>query len=138
MRIPRSRDRNGGPGKRRCEEGNDRIHRTIIAGHILQAAERILGTGTYNWSILSAGRMGSPLCATALFLGGSARVGMEDNLCLSKDVLHKNNAGMLKKTIRVMGEYDCEPASPKEARESLETNKNSPLHTTPCDLPAKQ
>ncbi len=86
-----------------------------------QAAERILGAGKYNWSVLSAGRMEFPMCTTAMFLGGNARVGMEDNLYISKGVLCKSNAELVEKMVRIMREYDYEPATPDEAREILKT-----------------
>ena len=88
-----------------------------------QAAERILGAGKYNWSVLSAGRMEFPMCTTAMFLGGNARVGMEDNLYISKGVLCKSNAELVEKMVRIMREYDYEPATPDEAREILKTKK---------------
>lgn len=88
-----------------------------------QAADRILGAGNYEWSVLSAGRMEFPMCTTALFLGGNVRVGMEDNLYLSKRVLCKSNAELVEKMVRIMKEYDYEPASPAEARKILKILK---------------
>jgi uncharacterized protein (DUF849 family) len=90
-------------------EGTNQIQRVIIAGQIL-------------WSVLSAGRMEFPMCTTAMFLGGNARVGMEDNLFLSKGVLCKSNAELVE-MVRIMREYDYEPASPDEAREILKTRE---------------
>ncbi|GAB6273118.1 3-keto-5-aminohexanoate cleavage protein [Smithella sp. F21] len=84
-----------------------------------QTAERLLGRGQYNWSVISAGRMEFPMCTTALFLGGHVRVGMEDNLYLSKGVLCKSNAELVEKMSRIMGEFGYDPATPAEARELL-------------------
>lgn len=84
-----------------------------------QTADRVIGSGNYNWSVLSAGRMEFPICTTALFLGGNVRVGMEDNLYLSKGVLCKSNAELVEKMVRIMKEFDYEPATPAEAREML-------------------
>jgi|PlaIllAssembly_1097288.scaffolds.fasta_scaffold135625_1 uncharacterized protein (DUF849 family) len=89
-----------------------------------QTADRVLGAGTYNWSVLSAGRMEFPMCTTALFLGGNCRVGMEDNLYLSKGVLAKSNAELVEKMVKIMKMYDLEPATPNEAREILKTKRN--------------
>ncbi len=86
-------------------------------------AERLFGKGNYNWSANSAGRMEFPLCTTNLFLGGHVRVGMEDNLFLSKGVPAKSNAQLVEKMVRIMGEFDFEPASPDEAREILKLRK---------------
>jgi uncharacterized protein (DUF849 family) len=88
-----------------------------------QTADRIFGAGKYNWSVLSAGRMEFPMATTALFLGGNARVGMEDNLYLSKGVLCKSNAELVEKMVRIMREYDFEPATPAEAREILKLKR---------------
>jgi uncharacterized protein (DUF849 family) len=88
-----------------------------------QAADRIIGEGKYHWSVLSAGRMEFPMCTTALFLGGNARVGMEDNLYLSKGILCKSNAELVEKMVQIMKQYDYEPATPDEAREILKTKK---------------
>ncbi|MBT8490279.1 MAG: 3-keto-5-aminohexanoate cleavage protein, partial [Deltaproteobacteria bacterium] len=75
--------------------------------------------------VLSAGRMEFPLCTTALFLGGHVRVGMEDNLFLSKGVPCKNNAELVEKMVRIMKEFDFEPASPDEAREILKLKERT-------------
>jgi len=88
-----------------------------------QAADRIIGEGTYQWSVLSAGRMEFPMCTTALFLGGNVRVGMEDNLYLSKGILCRSNAELVAKMVQIMKQYDYEPATPDEAREILKTKK---------------
>ena len=89
-----------------------------------QTADGVLGTGSYNWSVLSAGRMEFPMCTTAMFLGGHARVGMEDNLYLSKGVLCKSNAELVEKMVKIMRQYDYEPATPNESREILKTKRN--------------
>ena len=85
-----------------------------------QTADRILGVGTYNWSCNSAGRMEFPLCTTNLFLGGHVRVGLEDNLYISKGILAKSNGELVEKMVRIMGEFDFEPATPREAKAMLE------------------
>lgn len=91
--------------------------------HLHQTADRLFGEGKYNWSVLSAGRMEFPMCTTALFLGGNVRVGMEDNLYLSKGVPCKSNAELVEKMVRIMREFDFEPATPDEARETLKLRK---------------
>lgn len=88
-----------------------------------QTADRIFGGGNYNWSVLSAGRMEFPICTSALFLGGNVRVGMEDNLFLSKGVPAKSNAELVEKMVRIMREFDFEPATPVEAREILNVKR---------------
>lgn len=92
--------------------------------HLNQTAERLFGSGNYNWSAFGAGRMEFPICTTALFLGGNVRVGMEDNLYLSKGVLCKSNAELVQKMVRIMGEFSLEPATPDEARQILHLKAN--------------
>jgi uncharacterized protein (DUF849 family) len=52
-------------------------------------------------------------------MGGNVRVGMEDNLYLSKGKLARSNAEMVEKIVCILKELDLEPASPKETRTLL-------------------
>lgn len=82
-------------------------------------ADRLFGPGNYQWSVIGAGRQQFPICTMGLMLGSNVRVGMEDNLYLAKGVKAKNNAELVGKMIRIIHEFDLEPASPQEAREIL-------------------
>lgn len=84
-----------------------------------EAARREIGEGNFVWSVCATSRVEMPLCTTALFLGGNARVGMEDALWVSKGVPAKNNADLVEKVIRIAREFDIEPATPAEARKIL-------------------
>ncbi len=84
-----------------------------------QTADRLFGKGQYNWSVIGAGKAEFPDAMMSLILGGHVRVGMEDNLYLSKGVLAKSNAELVAKIVRMMGDLDLEPATPAEAREML-------------------
>jgi len=86
-------------------------------------AERVLGTGNYNWSVIGAGKAEFPAAIQALMLGGHVRVGLEDNLYLRKGVLAKNNGELVSKMARIMDEFDFVPATPNEAREILGLGK---------------
>jgi uncharacterized protein (DUF849 family) len=81
-----------------------------------ETADRLFGTDGYVWSAFGAGKAEYPICTQALFLGGHVRVGLEDNLYLSKGVKAKTNAEMVEKMKRIMKEFDLEPATPSEAR----------------------
>lgn len=85
-----------------------------------QTAERLFGRGNYIWSTIGPGRREFELCTMALFLGGNVRVGMEDNLYLAKGRKAQNNAELVAKMVRIMREFDLEPATPAEAREILQ------------------
>ena len=60
-----------------------------------------------------------PLLTLGITLGGDVRVGMEDNIYLSKGVLAKKNAELVSKIVRIAKELGKEIATPKEAREIL-------------------
>ncbi|UMZ74228.1 3-keto-5-aminohexanoate cleavage protein [Natranaerofaba carboxydovora] len=82
-------------------------------------ADRLFGKNNYQWSVIGAGKAEFPAATMGLFLGGNVRVGLEDNLYLDKGNLAKNNAELVEKMVRIMREYDFEPATPDEAREML-------------------
>jgi len=86
---------------------------------LVNAAKDALGAGNFTWSAIGAGRFQMPICSVALAMGGHVRVGLEDNLYLSKGVLAKSNAELVEKIVRIMKELGLEPASPDEARAIL-------------------
>ena len=75
--------------------------------------------GDFTWSTCAIGRHQFPMCTVAMIMGGNTRVGMEDNLFLSKGVLAKSNAELVEKMVRIIREFGNEPATPDEAREML-------------------
>ena len=82
-----------------------------------QTADRLFGEDGYIWSAFGAGRAEFPICTQSLFLGGNVRVGLEDNLYVSKGVLAPSNAALVEKMVRIMGEFNYEPMTPSEARQ---------------------
>ena len=75
--------------------------------------------GDFTWSVCAAGRFQFPMCTMSMIMGGNVRVGMEDNLYISKGVLAKSNADQVEKIIRIAREFGHEPATPDEARKML-------------------
>jgi uncharacterized protein (DUF849 family) len=75
--------------------------------------------GEFTWSTCALGRFQFPMCTVAMIMGGNCRVGMEDNLYLSKGVLAKSNAELVEKMVRILREFGNEPATPDEARRIL-------------------
>ena len=73
-----------------------------------------------TWTVAGIGRFELPLSAVAITMGGHVRVGFEDNIFYKKGELAKNNAQLVKRIVRLAGEYGREVASPKEARNILE------------------
>lgn len=62
------------------------------------------------------GRYEFPMVSTAIVLGGHARVGLEDNIYISKGVLAKSNSELVEKVVRISKEIGRDIASPYEAR----------------------
>jgi len=84
-------------------------------------ADRLFGVDGYVWSAFGAGRFEYPIATQAMLMGGNFRVGLEDNLYLSKGVKAKSNAELVAKMVRIMKEFDLEPATSDEARVILGT-----------------
>lgn len=87
--------------------------------HLKETADRLFGLGRYQWSAFGAGRTEFPICTAAALMGGNCRVGLEDNLYLGKGELAKSNAELVTKMVRILGEFNLEPATPDEARAIL-------------------
>lgn len=86
--------------------------------HLRERSEVLLGDHT--WSVAGIGYAGQFRLATmSLLLGGHVRVGLEDNLRVSREALAPTNAALVEKIVRIARELDREPASADEAREIL-------------------
>jgi 3-keto-5-aminohexanoate cleavage enzyme len=72
-----------------------------------------------HWTVAGIGRFEMPMAELALRMGGHVRVGLEDNLYLSKGVLAKGNGELVEGAVRRVREAGREPATPSEAREIL-------------------
>jgi len=72
-----------------------------------------------TWSVAGIGKNEFPMAAMAIAMGGHVRVGMEDNIYISKGVLAKSNAELVEKVVRIARELHRQVATPDEAREIL-------------------
>jgi 3-keto-5-aminohexanoate cleavage enzyme len=72
-----------------------------------------------HWTVAGIGRFEMPMAELALRMGGHVRVGLEDNLYLSKGILAKGNGELVEGAVRRVREAGREPATPSEAREIL-------------------
>lgn len=72
-----------------------------------------------QWAAFAIGRWEFPMLAQAWFMGGHVRVGMEDNVYISKGKLTPSNAALCEKAVRMLDDLGAELASPKEARAML-------------------
>ncbi len=72
-----------------------------------------------RWSAAGIGRAQLPVAELALALGGHVRVGLEDNLFLSKGVLARGSDELVARAVELAGRAGREPATPDEARALL-------------------
>jgi 3-keto-5-aminohexanoate cleavage enzyme len=72
-----------------------------------------------HWSIAGVGRFQLPMVELALRLGGHVRVGLEDNLFVSKGVLAKGSDELVSLAVELAAKAGREPAKPAEARRIL-------------------
>ena len=71
------------------------------------------------WSGFGLGRTEFPMVAQAWLLGGHVRVGMEDNLYMSKGVLAKTNAELVTHAAAILKSLGASVASAEDARAML-------------------
>lgn len=87
--------------------------------HLLDTASRLFGPDNYHWSVIGAGYPQQfHMCTAAIMLGGHARVGLEDNIFVSRGKLGRNHE-LVEKIVRIAAEFDREPATPDEVRAFL-------------------
>jgi 3-keto-5-aminohexanoate cleavage enzyme len=72
-----------------------------------------------HWSVAGIGRAELPMAELALAMGGHVRVGLEDNLYMSKGVLALSNAALVERAARIVELIGRSIASPAEARQIL-------------------
>lgn len=71
-----------------------------------------------EWSAAGIGTAHLPIMYAALALGGHIRVGLEDNLYMSRGV-KATNESLVQRAVAAVKEFGKEPATPAEAREIL-------------------
>ena len=72
-----------------------------------------------TWQAIGIGVHQFPMITMAMVLGGHVRVGMEDNLYITKGVMAENNAQLVAKTVRIATEIGRPMATPDETRKIL-------------------
>jgi uncharacterized protein (DUF849 family) len=78
-----------------------------------------LPAGKHHWSVIGIGREQWMLAAAALTLGGSVRVGLEDNFYLPDGRMASSNGELVAKARRMVGDAGRRLASVEEARTLL-------------------
>jgi uncharacterized protein (DUF849 family) len=81
-------------------------------------AKSILPAGAL-WSAFGIGRAEYPMLAQTWLLGGNVRVGLEDNIYLSKGVLARSNAELVTKARRILEDLGGAVATSAETRAML-------------------
>ncbi len=71
------------------------------------------------WLATGIGRSEFPVAAMAAVMGGHVRVGLEDNVYISRGVLAASNAQLVEKVAQLVRTLGREVASPAEARATL-------------------
>lgn len=81
-------------------------------------ARSLLPAGA-QWAAFGIGRFEFPMVAQAWLAGGHVRVGLEDNIHISKGVLAESNAALVKRASDIVQSLGGELATAQEARELL-------------------
>jgi 3-keto-5-aminohexanoate cleavage enzyme len=94
------------------------------ARNLAAMAENIPGGGGQggfksHWAVIGIGRRQWELAAAALTLGGSIRVGLEDNLYLPSGEMARSNGELIAKARQMTEDVGRRPATVEEARKLL-------------------
>lgn len=79
---------------------------------------RLIPAGS-TWCATGIADASFPTAAAACLMGGHIRVGLEDNVWLSKGVLAKGNWELVRKAAGIVRALGREPATPEQTREIL-------------------
>jgi len=93
----------------------------------LAAMEDNLPAGRHHWGVIGIGREQWMLVAAALTLGGSIRVGLEDNFYLPGGEMARSNGELIAKARQMTEDAGRRPATVQEARALLGIGE--PAHT---------
>ncbi len=80
----------------------------------------------WHWSAFALGRNEMPYVAASVLAGGNVRVGLEDNLYLSKGVL-ATNAQLVEKAATIIENMGARVIGPDAVRDRLQLTKRAPL-----------
>jgi 3-keto-5-aminohexanoate cleavage enzyme len=85
-----------------------------------------LPAGRHHWGVIGIGRDQWMLVGAALTLGGSIRVGLEDNFYLPDGAMARSNGELIAAARRLTEELGRRPATVDEARELLGIGAHEP------------
>jgi 3-keto-5-aminohexanoate cleavage enzyme len=72
-----------------------------------------------TWGVAATGRFQQPMTELGMRLGGHARVGLEDNIYVSKGVLSPGSAPLVARAAAYARSIGRSPADPAQARRIL-------------------
>ena len=106
---------------------DEEIHLNLvmgISGGISATPESMITMLRYlpantSWCVMGIGSRQFPMVTMGMVLGGNIRVGMEDNIYVSRGVLAKSNGELVAKAARIAKELGIEIATAEEAREMI-------------------
>ena len=78
-----------------------------------------LPDGTHHWGVIGIGREQWTMVAASLTLGGSVRVGLEDNFYLPDGTMARSNGDLIAKARQMVQDGGRRPATVEEARALL-------------------
>jgi len=88
--------------------------------YMKNTADRLLGAQNYKFSTIGVGYPNEfNADVLSIVMGGNVRVGLEDNLFVSKGILAKGSWELVEKMVRLAKEMGKEIATPDEARQIL-------------------
>ena len=91
-----------------------------VLQYLKTVSDQQFGEKNYTWSVIGAGYPQEfDLAAMAVLMGGNMRIGMEDNLKLTRDTYAKSNAQLVEKAVNIVRALDRDIATPEDARRIL-------------------
>ncbi|HEX2216797.1 MAG TPA: 3-keto-5-aminohexanoate cleavage protein [Xanthobacteraceae bacterium] len=81
------------------------------------------------WAAFGISHQQFPMVAQAVILGGHVRVGLEDNLYLSRGEFAPNNAALVERAVTIVESLGCTPATPAAARKTLGIKNTPPVRS---------
>ena len=92
----------------------------------LAAMAENLPAGRHHWGVIGISREQWMLVAAALTLGGSVRVGLEDNFYLPNGEMARSNGDLIAKAREMTEDAGRRPATVEEARSLLGIKEAAP------------
>ena len=78
----------------------------------------------WTWSAFSLGRDQMPYVAAAVLAGGNVRVGLEDNIYLSRGEM-ASNADLVARAVKILENMNVNVIGPQDVRDKLKLTKHS-------------